>query len=348
MKLSMPRRGSETNYTVHSGLLIGAAFASLLVNWACSSDKKATDTPAGSFDASGGSSAGGAADVGGTIAQIGTTSSGGSVSAAGATGVGGARSLGGGSGTGCRGSFEAIQDTTGLCVANTVTITGAAGDAGIVDYSIDATEVTQGQYDDWLLSNPEKPPSTDKSCGWNTSFAEQATGYTGVDAEHHPVVNVDWCDARAYCSAVGKRLCGAIEGGSVEFSASYADASSSQWYRVCSSAGTLTFPYGNSYEASNCNGATVIDARQNMQVGSLRQCVASASGYAGVYDLSGNVSEWEDSCESSGQLAFCRLRGGSFYSGDGDSLACNSDMYDNRNGVSVNVGFRCCSFNPSP
>jgi formylglycine-generating enzyme required for sulfatase activity len=235
-----------------------------------------------------------------------------------------------------------MQSTTGLCVATMITISGSADDAGITDYSIDVTEVTQGQYDAWLLTNPEAPASTDKNCSWNTSYAEQATGYSGTNAEHHPVVNVDWCDAYAYCLGVGKRLCGAIGEGPVAYSVGYADASISQWYRACSSGGTNTYQYGNSYQASYCDGDAASDAQQTVAVGSFRQCVTSATGYAGAYDLSGNVSEWEDSCDSTGQLAFCRLRGGSYYNDD-DGLTCGSDAYDNRSGVSVNVGFRCCS-----
>ena len=53
-----------------------------------------------------------------------------------------------------------------------------------------------------------------------------------VDADHHPIVWVDWCDAYAYCKGVGKRLCGAIGGGPVDFHTGYADTNQSQWYRA--------------------------------------------------------------------------------------------------------------------
>ena len=296
----------------------------------------------GASATSGGTSTGGALSVGGASATGGTLSSGGTTSTGGTANTGGATSPNSSPASGCTGSFELIQSNTGLCVAKMVTITGPADDAGSTDYSIDVTEVTQGQYDGWLSTKPETPASTDQNCSWNTSYAEQATGYTGTDAAHHPVVNVDWCDAYAYCSGVGKRLCGAIGGGSVAYSVSYADASVSQWYRACSSGGMYTFPYGNTYQASTCNGDAAGNAQQTVTVGSLGQCVTFAMGYAGAYDLSGNVSEWEDSCDSTGQLAFCRLGGGSFYNDD-DGLTCGSDNYDNRKGVSLNVGFRCCS-----
>ncbi len=102
---------------------------------------------------------------------------------------------------------------TGLCVATKVPIAAPSANN---NYSIDATEVTKGQYDLWLATNPALPASTDANCGYVKTYAEQASGgtlYTGTDAVHHPVADVDWCDAYAYCKGVGKRLCGAIGGG---------------------------------------------------------------------------------------------------------------------------------------
>ena len=328
-------------------MLIGASLAAVTAASACSGTRNpATDT--GTAFATGGSSlAGGATGAGDAVGSGGATvttgtQSGGLTSTGGTTNVGGATASGGSSGSGCIGSYELIQGNTGLCVAKMVSISSRVDDAGEADYSIDATEVTEGQYDAWLSTNPEAPASTDRSCGWKKSYARQSTSYTGADAEHQPVVNVDWCDAYAYCEGVGKRLCGAIAGGPVAYSVGYADASISQWYRACTSGGTHIFPYGNTYQSSYCDGNAGSNPQQTTAVGSLGQCVTSAAGYAGVYDLSGNVSEWEDSCNPGGQLAFCRLRGGSFYN-DPDGLTCGSDNYDNRNGVSANVGFRCCS-----
>jgi formylglycine-generating enzyme required for sulfatase activity len=226
-----------------------------------------------------------------------------------------------------------------------VTITAPSA---IQNYSIDATEVTKTQYDQWLATNPPLPANTDVSCGYVTSYAEQGTSgiYTGADAGHHPVVYVDWCDAYTYCNGVGKRLCGAIGGGTNAY-ASYADATLSQWYRACSSGGADTYPYGNTYQATYCDGFDY-GTRQTVSVGSLTNCVTSTTGYAGAYDLSGNVWEWEDSCSGTGQLASCRIRGG-YFSGQSDLglgsyyLTCGYDSYNSRSGVSHFFGFRCCS-----
>ncbi len=264
-------------------------------------------------------------------------------SAGGRSATGGAFAAAGNGGSGCTSSLEVIEKSTGLCVARTATIVGPDQ---FSNYQIDVTEVTQGQYDDWLATKPALPVTSDVNCGYVTGYGEQGTGdvYKGADADHHPVVYVDWCDANRYCTAVNKRLCGAVGGGSNTFD-SYADATRSQWYRACSSGGAYEYPYGNAYQSGTCNsydywnGSTL----QTVAVGSLPNCVTTATGYAGVCDLSGNVWEWEDSCTGSGVYANCRVRGGSFYSSGSVYLACDFDNYNYRISVGSNFGFRCCS-----
>ncbi len=278
--------------------------------------------------------AGGAASTGGTTATGGVPP------------AGGTTSTGGSAGTECNGSLEMLSADKGLCVAKMVPITGPPSDAGNIDYKIDATEVTKGQYDAWLATSPSLPASTNVNCGYVTSYAEQRTGYLGPDADHHPVVYVDWCDAYAYCLGVDKRLCGAIGGGSVDYYTGFVDAAASQWYRACSSGGADSYPYGNTYHATYCDGSDFWNDNNSMQtvaVGSLTNCVTSKAGYSGVYDLSGNVWEWEDSCTSTGQPAACRIRGGAFYLGGG-ALACGYGGGDfPRSVVYNNIGFRCCT-----
>lgn len=171
--------------------------------------------------------------TGGTL-STGNTTTGGTPA------TGGTTSTGGTTGAGCTGSLEAMRSYNGddLCTATMVPITGPASDAGSLDYEIDTTEVTRGQYESWLATNPTLPAVTDQNCGWKStgSYAKQCTGYTGADADHHPVGCVDWCDAYAYCRGVGRRLCGKIGEGSVP-AASYQDATASQWYWACSCGG---------------------------------------------------------------------------------------------------------------
>jgi formylglycine-generating enzyme required for sulfatase activity len=214
-------------------------------------------------------------------------------------------------------------------------------------YCIDSTEVTRAQYAVWLATNPATSGQP-SYCSWNTTFTASsscmASSYVcqGGSCGNHPQVCVDWCDAYAYCKAVGKRLCGKIGGGSNGYG-NYANASLSQWYNACVSDGANnTYPYGSTYQATACNGYEN-GKGTTVPVGSMSGCQSTVAGYEGVYDLSGNVWEWEDSCNgTSGQQDLCRLRGGSF-NYDAGNLRCDYDYGDGRYVAYVFIGLRCCA-----
>jgi formylglycine-generating enzyme len=251
---------------------------------------------------------------------------------------------------GCTGALQNVQEATGLCVATMVPIPGPTT---ATNYNIDGTEVTRKQYAMWLATTTAATVSGQDSatCGWNTTFAADtacmAIGYVcQTNCDSHPQVCVDWCDAYAYCRGIGKRLCGKI-GGGPNLYADYASATLSEWYRACSSAGSFTYPYGNTYSGTTCNGYDHWGSTGTMTtlaVGALTGCKAAAP-YDGAYDLSGNVLEWEDSCDSTtaGSSASCRVRGGSFYSHSSDVVCGSGGSYGDRSYVSFGIGLRCCS-----
>jgi len=211
-------------------------------------------------------------------------------------------------------------------------------------YKIDITEVTRAQYAAWLATNPDPATGQPSYCSWNQSFTPDCEWPPAAKGQH-PVVCVDWCDAYAYCAGVGKRLCGKIGGGANGYWDN-ADATKSQWFNACSSNGANDYPYGDTYGEQTCNGKGK-GLGTTTPVGSLSGCQSSVSGYAGVYDLSGNVAEWEDSCSgASGNDDICHSRGGAFkyYL---DFLPCGVDDTDgfspSRSHVSEELGFRCCA-----
>jgi formylglycine-generating enzyme len=324
-------------------------------------------TQGGVVTTGGTGSTGGRLSTGGTA---GTTSSGG---LAGATGIGATSSTGGrtpvagttaaagtaGSagtrGAGCSGGLEAVETINGhnLCVATMVLIPGETSDTGSTDYRIDATEVTKGQYHDWLMTTPTLPTSLDGACGWKSSWndADPATATDG-NADHHPIASVDWCDAFWYCAGVGKRLCGKMGGGAndpIDMNAAGID----QWYTACTSDGVYAangYPYGQVYSSTACNG---VDAAKGgtVAVATMASCRSSVATIGGIFDLSGNVAEWEDACDGyAGKFDGCRIRGGAFDNfgfdatpGSGEMLSCGVMLATNRFATVADVGFRCCS-----
>jgi formylglycine-generating enzyme len=280
-----------------------------------------------------GGSAGAAAvtDAGGDAGNAGSpgsVGSGGDGASGGAAGVGGTA----GTGDGCPGTLTSCPVTSG---GPTMVLVDKC-------FCIDSTEVTRDQYATWLGTSPVdtgQPPQ----CSWNTGVDafNPTCEWPPATKGNHPVACVDWCDAHAYCKGVGKRLCGKIGGGANGFD-DYAAATESQWYNACSSGGTDTYPYGSTYQEQTCNGHDH-GVGVTVAVGSLSGCESSVTGYTGVYDLSGNLWEWEDSCDTNtGNSDICRIRGGSFDL-NGDELRCDhgNDSYG-YTAVS-DLGFRCCA-----
>jgi formylglycine-generating enzyme required for sulfatase activity len=309
-------------------------------------------TTSGSLAAGGSSS-----PAGGTGTGSGGTGSGETAPGTGGLGAGGTTSGGAGrggntstqaGGTGTVTCASAREDSRGaLCVAKMLQV-GASGQ----NYRIDVTEVTRGQYEAWLAQTSVLAGGASTgACTANPSYVPTCPSgqnpYSGPGADGHPVVCVDWCDAKAYCEGVGKRLCGqrATGGGANLFSA-YMDASQSEWYNACisgTSGSTINyFPYGRGFEVNRCNGARSGNPLMTASVGSFVDCQSTIRDYQGVFDLSGNVAEWEDSCDISGAETRCRLRGGTFEA-QPQGLRCDTDASNVWSLATQRIGFRCCA-----
>ncbi|MBX3202771.1 MAG: SUMF1/EgtB/PvdO family nonheme iron enzyme [Labilithrix sp.] len=199
-----------------------------------------------------------------------------------------------------------------------------------------------------------------------------------------PVHYVDWCDAYAYCKWANKQLCGAVTGGAVAFDkADHADAGA--WYNACSGQGTKPWPFGTVWEA-RCNGGQglllpedgggpIANQRNGYGFGGANQdrgiyasnngtvngsysiiyFAGCGGGVTGLYHMTGNVAEWEDSCDSSDPDANCRVRGGSYTSGidNEEALSCAAVRTLPRvppapapadPDTLADIGFRCCLY----
>jgi hypothetical protein len=87
-----------------------------------------------------------------------------------------------------------------------------AGAFALPTMCIDATEVTNAHYAAFLASSPA-PGSGPGACTWNVRYEPLFHWPPPPERAAFPVVDVDWCDAFAYCAWAGKRLCGDPGGG---------------------------------------------------------------------------------------------------------------------------------------
>lgn len=210
-----------------------------------------------------------------------------------------------------------------------------------LNYCIDSTEVTNAQYQAWLNTNPSSAGQP-TACAWNTSFTPTGAWPPPSANLNNPVAYVDWCDATAYCKGMAKRLCGKIGGGSNEPD-DVATAALSQWYAACSSNGKYSYPYGDTYSVTTCNGGEA-GRTGTLPVGSQTGCQSSVTGYTGVFDLSGNLAEWVDSCSGTvGATDDCRIVSGGYSSSGPGATACTWNTHLPRDTAYVWIGFRCCS-----
>jgi formylglycine-generating enzyme required for sulfatase activity len=227
---------------------------------------------------------------------------------------------------------DVAAESTGAACAPSMVKVDAPGGA----FCIDATEVTNAQYQDFLDA-AVFPPGAPAFCAGNT-----LTPATWPSSQPtHPVATVDWCDAWSFCAWTHKRLCGAIGGGSGSTSTAN-DAARSEWLYACTGGdANRKYPYGPSYIAGDC----VVNTAGPAVAGSVASCEGAAPG---VFDLSGNVEEWTDEC-APGDSSSCLARGGSFADDDPTRLTCASitsgasSLVETWSDRAAFRGFRCCS-----
>ena len=212
-------------------------------------------------------------------------------------------------------------------------------------FCIDAFEVRETAYAAFLFDKAGVVSSVAPRCKWNATYSLPADcGFNPAVDPNLPVGCADWCDAADFCDWAGKRLCGGVGTGAPIATSAYAGPTS-EWMTACShnADGLHLYPYGASFDGSACN-APGTHGTGLVPVGSKTGC---EGGYPGLFDLSGNVEEWENACDAdptvdTGTDDRCRARGGLWYPpGDTDYLGqCNADKTLTRSG---RAGFRCCA-----
>ncbi|MBM4132320.1 MAG: formylglycine-generating enzyme family protein [Nitrospira sp.] len=165
-------------------------------------------------------------------------------------------------------------------------------------FRIDRLEVTNAKYEQFVVATGHKPPSN-----VNPDVTLWFHGKPLPDSRQHPVVNVAWHDAFAYCQWAGKRL-----------------PTEAEWEKAARGPDGRRYPWGNEWDWKRANsasywagrtvefkdgaewkafwvtgeGARMSEARGlrgevlTMPVGSFPE---GASPY-GLLDMAGNASEW--------------------------------------------------------
>ena len=267
--------------------------------------------------------------------------------AAGATGQGGAGTPGAGGGgadasAGAGGDPSPPKD----CPPGRGPVMARIALAEVPAYCIDTTEVTQGQYAEFVAAAVEPSGQSREICRQiNPSFVPVVEGdhvfgckpgeYDPEKRRDTPVGCVQFCDAVAYCEWAGKRLCGAVGGGAAE---AVPASRKSQWYLACSQGGKTRYPYGDAYEGGKCDNHAS-GAPYALQPASKSTCTGSEPPFDQIKDLSGNVAEWEDAESDTGIF---HIRG-NFRTSEEDLFACDQPATTPGVQTLPNIGFRCCA-----
>ncbi|MCL2825175.1 MAG: formylglycine-generating enzyme family protein [Polyangiaceae bacterium] len=187
-------------------------------------------------------------------------------------------------------------------------------------YCIDARQTTYGEYKQFVEAKGNDFSGQPPECDWNDDYGPkpwrrhpaaydiiEQCGPTLADANpNHAVRCLDFCDAWAYCSWAGKRLCGVRGEANGKVSKYEWDAPNelaksvrSEWFNVCSQAGTSQFAYGNEEQTGICAGVKT-GAETDVLAIEENACHGSRPPYDQVFDMTGVVGEWINICYDDG------------------------------------------------
>ena len=195
----------------------------------------------------------------------------------------------------------------------------------ISSFWIDKFEVTNQEFAEFVHDRDYKTKAeTNGSClvvdqTRFTSGSSQASwrkpdgpGSSTLSRQHHPVVQVAWEDADAYCRWRGKRL-----------------PTEEEWEVAANGiSGRKNFPWGNGFSKDRANYG---HSHGTMRVGSF------AGNSLGIYDMAGNVWEW---CSSSYSPIMKVVRGGGWES-EPETLKNAFRGYFKEDQAKNSIGFRC-------
>lgn len=188
------------------------------------------------------------------------------------------------------------------------------GETGTIHYLkafyIDRFEVTNEQYKSFVDATGHQPPR-----GWSR-------GTFPAGEENLPVTGVSWEDAVAYATWAGKRL-----------------PSEAEWEKAARGSDGRIFPWGNEFDAANCNSAE----RKIGRTVAVGTTAGDTSPY-GIKDMAGNATEWTATLIEAGDDSKPRqavLKGASFLLPGAQAGRVFTRRTDDTDLRMVGYGFRC-------
>jgi formylglycine-generating enzyme required for sulfatase activity len=192
------------------------------------------------------------------------------------------------------------------------------------EYRISRYPITNRQYEAYVRTAKAQSPTY-----WDD-------GKVPEGKEDHPVVNVSWGDAAAYCRWKSEQT-GAV----------YRLPTEAEWEKAARGTDGRTWPWGDQFDPGKCNTA---ESRKGGTT-PVTEYPGGSSPY-GCYDMAGNVWEWtsslykpypyqaDDGRENANAAGARVLRGGSWLS-PADSARSASRLRDTPDLRLRRVGFRC-------
>lgn len=199
------------------------------------------------------------------------------------------------------------------------------------DFTIDQTEVTIGQYDDYAkrkgvaTAAEREGGGYEFSAGWTRRPGWTfRTPYGKPGALDEPAVHISWYEAQAFCQDKGGRLPNRDEWSL----AAYTEKRPNPTPPFLTGR-TYLYPTGDTSQGANVLGDQ--DGwKHHAPVGKTRQ------GVNGLYDMGANVWEWLSDARGNDRLT----AGGSWWYDDG-KMKRDAMQYKAANFYAVYVGFRC-------